>query len=121
MGAPAWFSSLIAATNSSAPVYSTLSPTLPFVPQEVDPSHGQRGVRRFPGIRFFGVSHGCRVLRHLKQSVVQRVLRQQTVEFLTGQLLIENRKGRVIEPDGLLIIGQQLILLRPQVHRDTQG
>ena len=24
--------------------------------QEVDPSHGQRGVRRFPGIRFFGVS-----------------------------------------------------------------
>ena len=89
--------------------------------QEVDPSHGQRGVRRFPGIRFFGVSHGCRVLRHLKQSVVQRVLRQQTVEFLTGQFLIENRKGRVIEPDGLLIIGQQLILLRPQVHRDTQG
>ena len=89
--------------------------------QEVDPSHGQRGVRRFPGIRFFGVSHGCRVLRHLKQSVVQRVLRQQTVEFLTGQLLIENRKGRVIEPDGLLIIGQQLILLCPQVHRNTQG
>ena len=89
--------------------------------QEVDPSHGQRGVRRFPGIRFFGVSHKCRVLRHLKQSVVQRVLRQQTVEFLTGQFLIENRKGRVIEPDGLLIIGQQLILLRPQVHRDTQG
>ena len=89
--------------------------------QEVDPAHGQRGVRRFPGIRFFGVSHKCRVLRHLKQSVVQRVLRQQTVEFLTGQLLIENRKGRVIEPDGLLIIGQQLILLRPQVHRVAQG
>ena len=89
--------------------------------QEVDPSHGQRGVRRFPGIRFFGVSHKCRVLRHLKQSVVQRVLRQQAVEFLTGQLLIENRKGRVIEPDGLLVIGQQLILLRPQVHRVAQG
>ena len=27
--------------------------------QEVDPSHGQRGVRRFPGIRFFGVSTGA--------------------------------------------------------------
>ena len=89
--------------------------------QEVDPAHGQRGVQRFPGIRFFGVSHGCRVLRHLKQSVVQRVLRQQAVKFLTGQLLIKNRKGRVIEPDGLLVVGQQLILLRPQVHCDPQG
>ena len=89
--------------------------------QEVDPAHGQRGGQRFPGIRFFGVSHRCRILRHLKKPVVQRVLRQQAVKFLTGQFLIENGKCRVIEPDGLLIIGQQLILLRPQIHRVTQG
>ena len=89
--------------------------------QEVDPAHGQRGGQRFPGIRFFGVSHRCRILRHLKQFVVQRVLRQQAVKFLTGQFLIENRKGRVIEPDGMLVIGQQLILLRPQVHRVAQS
>ena len=89
--------------------------------QEVNPAHGQRGVQRFPGVRFSDVSHGCRILRHLKQFVVQRVLRQQAVKFLTGQFLIENRKGRVIEPGGLLVIGQQLILLRPQVHRVAQS
>ena len=85
--------------------------------QEVDPAHGQQGVQRFLSVRFFGVSHGRRVLHHLKQSVIQWVLRQQAVKFLTGQFLIENRKRRIIEPDGLLIIGQQFILLRPQVHR----
>ena len=34
MGAPTRFSSLIASINSSASVYSTLSPTMPFVPRK---------------------------------------------------------------------------------------
>ena len=81
MGAPAWFSSLIAATNSSAPVYSTLSPTLPFVPRKsIRPTAaGRPAIPRHPVLRR---QHGCRVLRHLKQSVVQRVLRQLAVKLV---------------------------------------
>ena len=60
--------------------------------QEVDPAHGQRGVQRFLSVRFFGVSHRSRVLRHLKQSVVQRVLRQLAVKLVPRHLLVDDGK-----------------------------
>ena len=69
-------------------------------------------------LRRFGRQY---VLHLLKQTVVHGVLRQQTVKFLTGQFLVDDGKRRVKEPDCLIVKGQQLVFLRPQVHRGPQG
>ena len=68
--------------------------------------------------RRFGGGH---FLHHLKQTVIQGVLRQQTVKFLTGQFLVNDGKRRVKKPDCLIVKGQQFILLHPQVHRGPHG
>ena len=60
--------------------------------QEVDPAHGQRGIRRFPGIRFFGVGHGDRILHHMKEFIIQRVLRQLAVKLVPRHLLVDDGK-----------------------------
>ena len=72
------------------------------------------------GVRLRGFGGG-RFLHHLKQTVVQRVLRQQTIKFLAGQFLVDDGKRRVKEPDSLSVKGQQFIPLRPQVDRGPQG
>ena len=60
-------------------------------------------------------------VHHLQKMVIQRVLRQQAVKLVAGQFLVDDGKRRVKEPDGLLIKGQQLILLRTEMHRIAQG
>ena len=53
-------------------------------------------------------------------TVVQRILRNHTVEVLTGQLLVQKREGRIVQTNLIRSEVKKLKLLCAEVHRVAQ-